>query len=56
MNADARVSGVQGQMYVTADDPLAVRADMSVEKKITIGGMVDIERKVKMTLLPVPEL
>ena len=54
VNADARVSGVEGQVSVTADDPLAVRADVSVDKKITIGGKVDIEGKVKPTLLPVP--
>ena len=56
VNADARVSGVEGQVAVTADDPLAVRADVSVDKKITIGGKVDIEGKVKPTLLPVPGL
>ena len=56
MNADARVSGVEGQVFVTADDPLAVRADVSVEKKITIGCKVNIEGKVKPTLLPVPGL
>ena len=54
VNADAWVSGVEGQVSVTADDPLAVRADMSVDEKITIGGKVDIEGKVKPTLLPVP--
>ena len=43
-------------MSVTADDPLAVRADVSVDDKITIGGKVDIEGKVKPTLLPVPGL
>ena len=56
VNADARVSGVEGQVSVTADDPLAVRADVSVDDKITIGGKVDIEGKVKPTLLPVPGL
>ena len=56
VNDDARVSGVEGQVSVTADDLLAVRADVSVEKKITIGGKVDIEGKVKPTLLPVPGL
>ena len=54
VNADARVSGVEGQVSVTADQPLAVRADVSVEDKITIGGKVDIEGKVKPTLLPIP--
>ena len=43
VNADARVSGVEGQVSVTADDPLAVRAEVSVDDKITIGGNVDIE-------------
>ena len=56
VNDDARVSGVEGQVSVTADDLLAVRADVSVEKKITIGGKVNIEGKVKPTLLPVPGL
>ena len=56
VNADARVSGVEGQVSVTADDPLAVRADVSVDDKITIGGKVDIQGKVKPTLLPVPGL
>jgi hypothetical protein len=54
VNADARVSGVEGQVSVTADQPLAVRADVSVQEKITIGGKVDIEGKVKPTLLPIP--
>ena len=54
VNADARVSGVEGQVSVTVEDPLSVRADVSVDKKITIGGKVDIEGKVKPTLLPVP--
>ena len=56
VNADARVSGVEGQVSVMAEDPLAVRADVSVDKTITIGGKVDIEGKVKPTLLPVPGL
>ena len=56
VNADARVSGVHGQVSVTADDLLDVRADVSVENKITIGGKVNIEGKVKPTLLPVPGL
>ena len=42
VNADARVSGVQGQLSVTADQPLPVRADVTVEDRITIGGKVDI--------------
>ena len=42
VNADARVSGVEGQVSVTAEDPLAVRADVSVDKTIKIGGKVDI--------------
>ena len=54
VNADARGSGVEGQVSVTADDPLAVRADVSVDDKITIGGKVDIEGKVKPSLLPLP--
>ena len=54
VNAVARVSGVEGQVSVTADDPLAVRADVSVDDKITIGGKVDIEGKVKPSLLPLP--
>ena len=56
VNADARVSGVEGQVSVTADQPLPVRADVTVEDRITIGGKVDIEGKVKPTLLPVPGL
>ena len=56
VNADARVSGAEGQVSGTADDPLAVRADVSVDDKITIGGKVDIQGKVKPTLLPVPGL
>lgn len=56
VNADARVSGVKGQVSVTAHDPLALRADVSVDKKITIGGKDDIEGKVKPILLPVPGL
>ena len=39
-----------------AEDPLAVRADVSVDNKVTIGGKVDIQGKVKPTLLPVPGL
>ena len=54
VNADARVSGVEGQVSLTADHPLAVRADVSVEDRITIGGKVDIEGKVKPSLLPLP--
>ena len=56
VNADVRVSGVEGQVSVTAEDPLAVRADVSVDKTITIGGKVYIDGKVKPTLLPVPGL
>jgi len=56
VNADARVSGVEGQVSVTAEDPLVVRADVSVDNKVTIGGKVDIQGKVKPTLLPVPGL
>jgi hypothetical protein len=41
---------------VTAEDPLAVRAEVSVDNKVTIGGKVDIQGKVKPTLLPVPGL
>ncbi len=47
---------VEGAMSVTADDPLAVRADVSVDNKVTIGGKVDIQGKVKPFLLPVPGL
>ena len=54
VNADARVSGVEGQLSVTADQPLPVRADVTVEDRITIGGKVDIEGKVKPSLLPLP--
>ena len=54
MNADAPGSGVEGQVFVTAEDPLAVSADAIVDKKITIGGKVHIEGKVKPALLPVP--
>ncbi len=54
VNADARVSGVEGQVSVTADQPLTVRADVTVEDRITIGGKVDIEGKVKPSLLPLP--
>ena len=54
VNADARVSGLDGQVSVTADQPLPVRADVNVIDKITIGGKVDIEGKVKPTLLPIP--
>ena len=39
VNADARVSGVEGQVSVTAEDPLAVRADVSVDNKVTIGAL-----------------
>ena len=47
---------IEGAVSVTADDPLAERADVSVDNKVTIGGKVDIQRKVKPTLLPVPGL
>ena len=47
---------VEGAVSVTADDPQAVRADVSVDYKVTIGGKVDIQGKVKPTLLPVPGL
>ena len=47
---------VEGDVSVTAEDPLAVRADVSVDNKVTIGGKVDIQGKVKPTLLPVPGL
>ena len=30
--------------------------DVSVDNKVTIGGKVDIQGKVKLTLLPVPGL
>ena len=56
VNADARVSGLDGEVSVKADQPLPVRADVSVDKTITIGGKVDIQGKVKPTLLPVPGL
>ena len=56
VNADARGSGVEGQVSVTADDPLAARADVSFDNKVTIGGKVDIQGKVKPTLLLVPGL
>ena len=47
---------VEGAVSVTAENPLAVRADVSVDNKVTIGGKVDIQGKVKPTLLPVPGL
>ena len=47
---------VEGALYVKAEDPLAVRTDLSVDHKVTIGGKVDIQGKVKPTLLPVPGL
>ena len=47
---------IEGAVSVTADDPLAVLADVSVHNKVTIGGKVDIQGKVKPTLLPVPGL
>ena len=47
---------VEGAVSVTAEDPLAVRADVSVDNKVTIGGKVDIQGKVKPSLLPVPGL
>ena len=56
VNADARVSGLEGKVSVTADQPLPVQADVTVDNTITIGGKVDIEGKVKPTLLPVPGL
>ena len=54
VNADARVSGLDGEVLVKADQPLPVRANVNVEDRITIGGKVDIQGKVKPTLLPVP--
>jgi len=54
VNADARVSGLDGEVSVKADQPIPVRADVNVEDRITIGGKVDIQGKVKPTLLPVP--
>ena len=54
VNADARVSGLDGEVSVKADQPIPVRANVNVEDRITIGGKVDIEGKVKPTLLPVP--
>ena len=47
---------VEGTVSIKADDPLAVRADVSVDNKVTIGGNLDIQGKVKPTLLPVPGL
>ena len=47
---------VEGAVSVTAENPLAVRADVSVDNKVIIGGKVDIQGKVKPTLLPVPGL
>ena len=47
---------VEGAVSVTAEDPLAVRADVSVDTEVTIGGKVDIQGKVKPTLLPGPGL
>ena len=45
---------IEGAASPTVDDPLAVRADVSVDNKVAIGGKVDIQDKVKPTLLPVP--
>ena len=45
---------IEGAVSVTADAPLVVQAGVSVDNKVTIGGKVDIEGKVKPTLLPVP--
>ena len=56
VNADARVTGLDGEVSVKADQPIPVRADVTVEDRITIGGKVNIEGKVKPTLLPVPGL
>ena len=47
---------VEGDVSVTAEDPLAVPADVSVDNKVTIRGKVDIQGKVKPSLLPVPGL
>ena len=47
---------VEGAVSVTADDSLSVLADVSVDNKVTIGGKVDIQGKVKPTLFPVPGL
>ena len=47
---------VKGGLSVTAEDPLAVRVEVTVDNKVTIGGKVDIQAKVKPTLLPVPGL
>ena len=54
VNADARVSSLEGQVAVTADQPFPVRADVDVDDQITIGGKVDIQGKVKPSLLPLP--
>ena len=54
VNADARVTGLDGEVSVKADQPIPVRADVTVEDRITIGGKVDIEGKVKPSLLPLP--
>ena len=56
VNAEARVTGLDGEVSVKADQPIPVLADVTVEDRITIGGKVDIEGKVKPTLLPVPGL
>ena len=56
VNADARVTRLDGEVSVKADQSIPVRADVTVEDRITIGGKVDIEGKVKPTLLPVPGL
>ena len=50
-NAPLAVAGAES---FTADAPLAVRADVSVDNRVPIGGKVDIQGKVKPTLLPVP--
>ena len=54
VNADARVSSLDGEVSVKANQPIPVRANVNVEDRITIGGKVDIQGKVKPTLLPVP--
>ena len=45
----------EGAVSVTAEDPLAVRVEVSADD-ITIGGKVDIQGRGKPTLLPGPGL
>ena len=52
MSGDAPLA-VEVLDSVPSDNPLVVRADLSVDMKITIGGDGDIQGKTKSTQLPV---